>query len=157
MAWHAIHITRLVRYICNYPICNHPSRVIKLTMELKGIASRVDCQRSTNCCTTKRECPEAIPASTPNNSVPLPFWPLPDTELLPCVPSEGFSFFSACLLPWTYGLQLPFRVQQAGTPNNSTFHMSVAAKPTTTRRPGTSVLCEFKNIASQMSNTLRTR
>ena len=37
-------------------------------------------------------------------TVPLPFWPLPDTELLPFVPCECLSFFVACILPWTYGL-----------------------------------------------------
>ena len=34
---------------------------------------------------------------------PLPFWPLPDTELLPCVPSECLLFFVACLPPWACG------------------------------------------------------
>ena len=45
-------------------------------------------------------------------SVPLPFRPLPDTELLllPCVPSECLPFFSACLFLWACGVWLPFRV-----------------------------------------------
>ena len=35
-------------------------------------------------------------------SVPLPVWPLPDTELLPCVPLSCLSRLSARYVLWAY-------------------------------------------------------
>ena len=43
-------------------------------------------------------------------SVPLPVWPLPDTELLPYVPLLCLSRLRARYLLWAYSLWLPLRV-----------------------------------------------